>query len=58
VDLYGNTHTVYASQTKEEREANIPVTFVGAGKEFIPQVITAQSVDNMPVAYDTSDLPF
>jgi hypothetical protein len=58
VNQYGDTHTVYVSQTKEEREANIPLTFVGAGKEFIPQKITCESVNDMPVAGNTDDLPF
>jgi hypothetical protein len=58
VSKYGDTHAVYVAQTKGEREANVPVTFVGAGKEFIPQVATAQAVDNMPVAGNIDDLPF
>jgi hypothetical protein len=55
---YGDTHVVYASQSKEERETKTPVTFVGAGKEFTPQTVTAASVDDMPVADDNNDLPF
>lgn len=31
---WGDTHTVYASQTKEERAAKAPKVFVGSGKEF------------------------
>jgi hypothetical protein len=55
---YGDTHTVFVSQTKEEREAKTPVTFVGSGKEFIPQVVSVRSVEDMPVAEDMGDLPF
>jgi hypothetical protein len=58
VNQYGDTHTVYVSQTKEEREVNIPLTFVGAGKEFIPKAVTCESVNDMPVAGNTDDLPF
>jgi hypothetical protein len=55
---FGDTHTVFVSQTKEERGANVPVTFVGSGKAFAPQVVNAQAVENMPVAGNTDDLPF
>jgi hypothetical protein len=57
-DTYGNTHTVYVSQTKEEREAKTGTVFVGAGKEFVPQAVTAESVETMPVADNNDDLPF
>lgn len=33
-DNYGNTHTVYVSQSKEEREAKVARTYLGNGKEF------------------------
>lgn len=33
-DQYGNTHTVYVSQSKEQREAKQPKSYVGNGKEF------------------------
>lgn len=33
-DNYGNTHTAYISQTKEERTAKKPKQYVGSGKEF------------------------
>ena len=33
-DKYGNTHTLWVSQTKEEREQNISKTYVGNGKEY------------------------
>jgi hypothetical protein len=59
-DAYGNTHTVYVSQTKEEREAKTAKTYVGHGKmvDFTPVAATTESVDAMPVAEDYSDLPF
>jgi hypothetical protein len=36
-DNYGNTHAVYASQTKEQRTAKTPKQFVGNGKEYTSQ---------------------
>jgi hypothetical protein len=36
-DNYGNTHAVYASQTKEQRAAKTPKQFVGNGKEYTSQ---------------------
>lgn len=34
VSQYGETHTVFVSQDKEEREAKAEVVYVGGGKEF------------------------
>lgn len=34
-DKFGNTHTVYDSQSKEERSARADKKFIGSGKEFI-----------------------
>jgi hypothetical protein len=31
-DKFGNTHTVVMSQSKEEREQNIPAIYVGSAK--------------------------
>jgi hypothetical protein len=33
-DNYGNTHTAYISQSKEQRAAKEPKQYVGSGKEF------------------------
>jgi hypothetical protein len=33
-DKFGNTHTAYISQSKEQREAKTPKQYVGNGKEF------------------------
>ena len=33
-DKFGNTHCVYESQTKEEREAKTKRNYIGNGKEF------------------------
>jgi hypothetical protein len=58
VSKYGETHTLFVSQTKGEREYNIPVTFVGYGKEYIPQRESFESVENMPAVTNVDDLPF
>ena len=57
---YGETHTVYVSQTKEEREAKVQTIYVGSGKEYFPQSqpVTAESVESMPPADNFDDLPF
>lgn len=34
-DQYGNTHTVYIQQSKEERQAKAPKQYVGSGKEYV-----------------------
>lgn len=31
---YGDTHTIYIPQSKEEREGNTPRVFVGKGTEY------------------------
>ena len=31
---YGDTHTIYVPQMKEEREGNTPRVFVGKGTEY------------------------
>ncbi len=35
VDKFNNTHTVYQSQSKEEREAKTPKVYIGNGKEIV-----------------------
>lgn len=34
-DDWGNTHSVYMNQTKEERQARVDKIWVGQGKEFV-----------------------
>jgi hypothetical protein len=60
VSQYGETHTVFVSQDKEEREASLQVCYVGGGKEFTQKVtpVTAEEVEKMPLAENTDDLPF
>ena len=33
-DQYDNTHTAYMSQSKDERQAQVPKKYVGNGKEY------------------------
>ena len=33
-DQYDNTHTMYMSQSKDERQAKVPKKYVGNGKEY------------------------
>ena len=35
VGKYGETHTLYVSQSKEEREAKDDKKYVGSGKEYV-----------------------
>ena len=60
VSQFGETHTVYVANSKEEREANMPTIYVGGGKEFQPQPVahTIENVESMPVADSNDDLPF
>lgn len=59
VSQYGETHTVFVSQSKEEREQEEQKTYIGGGKEFAPvNAVTTESVESMPPADDMSDLPF
>ena len=62
-DKFGNTHTVYINQTKEEREAKMDKIYVGNGKEYLFN----QTSNNTPVTTtqllksasdDGDDLPF
>lgn len=60
-DQYEQTHTVFISQTKEEREAREDKIYIGKGKEinFTPQAVTTESVESMPaMSDDNDDLPF
>ena len=53
---YGDTHYVFESQSKEERDAKTPKNYLGNGKEFVfnnnggTQTVTTETVDD--------DLPF
>ena len=62
-DQYGKTHTVYLSQTKEEREAKEKKVYVGNGREFVfgANVETAPAPAPAPVptgGKEINNLPF
>lgn len=59
-DQYGNTHAIYCSQEKEEREAKAEKKYIGSGRAYNPQPVAAtpEAVDQMPPADDVDDLPF
>ena len=58
-DQYGKTHTIYLSQSKEEREAKEKKVYVGSGREYI---FEAKSEDKpketMSETIPSDDLPF
>jgi hypothetical protein len=63
-DQYGNTHSVYVSQSKEDRQAKVQKTYVGKGKEYVfkndsPVTNKTENFYN-PTPFDdgNSDLPF
>ena len=60
-DQYDNTHTIYVSQDKEERDAKTNKCYIGSGRAYNPQpaAATPEAVDQMPPAdVDDLDLPF
>ena len=59
-DEYGNTHSVFISQTKEEREAKEKRTYIGRGKEVVFQSSrpSVEEVAALPPADNIEDLPF
>lgn len=61
-DDWGNTHSVYMSQSKEERQARAEKVWVGQGKEYVfnggNQSARTQNDDgDLPVG-NPKDLPF
>lgn len=62
-DKFGNTHTAYISQSKEQRIAKEPKKYVGNGKEFKfnSSSPTPQETTNKPQSNSNEeefDLPF
>lgn len=59
-DKHGNTHTIYVSQSKEERDAKVDKKYIGSGRAYNPQPVAAtpEAVSQMPPADDVDDLPF
>ena len=58
---YGETHTVYLSQSKEQRDAKVDKVYVGGGKEYVfgeqPKQQATQSRPKAEPQVD-DDLPF
>ena len=54
---YGDTHYVFESQSKEERDAKTPKNYLGNGKEF---VFNGGTTASAPVTadMDDEDIPF
>lgn len=62
-DMYGNTHFIAVSQTKEERDAKQKRVYLGNGKAYQPQspaAVTPEAVESMrPMTeVEADDLPF
>lgn len=58
VDQYGNTHTVFVQQTKEEREARADKCYVGNGKAYTMAAPRPETIAEMPAAENIDDLPY
>lgn len=63
VDKFGNTHCVYESQTKEERERKEKRNYLGNGKEIVfkgqePAKESQQTQNFNPSPETIDDLPF
>lgn len=61
-DAFDNTHYIYLSQTKEQREAKEKKIYLGNGKAYQPKTtpVSVENVAEMPAATaaDVDDLPF
>ena len=55
---FGQTHNVYESQSKEERDANTPKNYIGDGKEFDFDKNNNGASQGMATATVDDDLPF
>jgi len=59
ISQYDETHTVFVSQTKEERDSKTDKVYIGGGKEFTQSTaVTSENVDEMPVSDNNNDLAF
>lgn len=57
-DDYGNTHTVYMQQSKEERQAKTPKVYVGKAKEIVFNQTPNTAPQYNPDQDEENDLPF
>ena len=54
-DQYGNTHTVFISQTKEERDAQTPKIYIGSAKLIGAETATANPFANLEPTEKTAE---
>jgi hypothetical protein len=57
-DQFGNNLTVYADQSKEEREARVDKIYVGAGRTYSFTSNSHESVDDLTSINEKTDLPW
>jgi len=59
-DKFGNTHGVYISQTKEERQRGDDKIYIGNGKEFVFEKThkPIQKSEPFQSSVGTDDIPF
>lgn len=58
-DQYGNTHTIYMYQTKEERDAKANRSYIGQGKAVVfNSTSTPEKIETLPPIDQFEDLPF
>jgi hypothetical protein len=58
-DQYGNTHSVYMNQTKEQREAKETKVYVGNGKELVfGGAAKKPDYEQLPDQKSSDGLPF
>ena len=50
VSAYGDTHTIYVSQSKEDRQAKAPKTYIGHGKNYASAPVAPQAAPSHPQA--------
>ncbi|MEF9923009.1 MAG: hypothetical protein RR854_00345 [Muribaculaceae bacterium] len=50
-DKFGNTHTVWMQQTKEQRQAKLEKKYIGSGKEYVFQNQEPQQETNEDLPY-------
>ena len=61
-DEYGNTHSLYCTQTKDERESKEKRTYIGRGKEVVfksaSPAPSVEQLEDLPPIDNLDDLPF
>jgi hypothetical protein len=54
-DQYGNTHTVFISQSKEEREAQTPKIYIGSAKLIGAETATENPFEKLELTEETAE---